>query len=293
MNNLPQQQQTTEIQIESVAYSNIEQMLHISSVLARSTIIPKDFQGNEGNCFVVLQLASRLGIDPFTMLQNVDVVYGRAGIRGSFARALVKSRTRGLVGDGFETRGELPANFKGFDASKSNFELRYYVEKADYRTGEITKVFGPWIGPALAKEMGWWDKAGSFWAKAPSMCERMCKFRAVSWYVKDEDPNILAGLPLAEELHDYDPIDVTPAKEPTAAQKAFSVAPTASEEAPKTESEITPDAAKALKDYATQCGYKLIEVIPAVIGREVKAISELTKAEFSSVEQWLEQNKKS
>ena len=298
-------QQKNEIAIQQKSGMSFQEMLKASEVLASSNIIPKEFQAQPGNCFVVLQLANRLEVDPFTMLQNVDVVYGRPGIRGSFARALVQSKTRGFVSDGFEVEGKLPATFKNFKADSSDFQLRYFVEKASPATGEIVKVFGPWIGPALAESMGWWSKNGSFWSKNPSMCERMCKFRAVSWYVRDEDPNILAGIPLSEELHDYDAIDVTPTKEPTAAQKAFKVAsPEEEEEAPvaeekkkvtteaQSEDEIWKNKCTALKHFAHECGYKLTETIPAIVGREITALSDLSDDEWKHVEAWLDKNRR-
>lgn len=268
-----------------------ELQLKRAELLSNSSIIPKDFHGKAGDCFIVMEMADRLGVPAFTMFQNVDVVYGRVGVRGTFARALCQQRLKGFVSDGFEVQGSLPRSFASFKADSSDYQVRYYVDVANTTTGEVVREFGPWIGPALAKSMGWWDKNGSFWSKNPSMCERMCKFRAVSWYVKDERPNVLVGLPLAEELHDYDAIDVTPKAE-SAATKAFAL-PEQEEQKlpiPGADQKINAVQAQALQEYAKNQGFKLAELLPAVLQKEVKKLADLTLKELEQVEKWIEDN---
>jgi hypothetical protein len=297
MNTLQKAEQSKSTTLSPI--QNFELQLKRAEILSRSTIIPKEFQSKPGDCFIVMEIADRLGLPAFTMFQNVDVIYGRVGVRGSFARALCQSRTENFVSDGFETQGSLPASFASFNPGNSDYAVRYFIEKTSKVTGETKKHFGPWIGLALAKSMGWWDKKGSFWSQNSSMCERMCKFRAVSWYVKDEDPNLLVGLPFAEELRDYDPIDITPAKA-TSAQRAFAKTPEESpipdpviedtNESKEETDSISLDAAKALKEYSQNQGYKIGEILPAVLGRDVVKITDISHSELRDVEMWLKQN---
>ena len=56
------------------------QALRAASMLAKSSLVPDSFRGNPSNCMVALNMASRLGIDPFMVFQNVYVIHGKPGI---------------------------------------------------------------------------------------------------------------------------------------------------------------------------------------------------------------------
>ena len=53
---------------------------------------------------------------------------------------------------------------------------------------------------------------------------------------------------------------------------------------------ISLDAAKALKEYSKNQGYKIGEILSAVLGREVGKITDITHSELRDVEMWLKQN---
>jgi hypothetical protein len=50
-----------------------------ASLLAKSTLVPKEYQGNVPNCVIALNMAERMGADPFMVMQNLYIVYGKPG----------------------------------------------------------------------------------------------------------------------------------------------------------------------------------------------------------------------
>ena len=64
-------------------FSGIQQFedaQRIAKALASSTLIPPQFQGQQGfaNCLVALEIANRMGISPFLSMQHLHVIQGRA-----------------------------------------------------------------------------------------------------------------------------------------------------------------------------------------------------------------------
>src|SRR5665213_2927087 len=69
--------------------SRFEHMQRVAAVFASSTIIPEHYRGNVGNCFIALQMSTRLKVDPFMFMQNTHVVYGTPGMDAKPVTALI------------------------------------------------------------------------------------------------------------------------------------------------------------------------------------------------------------
>lgn len=48
----------------------------MAKALSQSTIVPAHFQRNEANCLVAISQAQKMGIDPFTVMQNMYMIQG-------------------------------------------------------------------------------------------------------------------------------------------------------------------------------------------------------------------------
>ena len=49
----------------------------MAKALSCSTIVPKDYQGNEANALVAIDIANRLQTSPLMVMQNLYVIQGR------------------------------------------------------------------------------------------------------------------------------------------------------------------------------------------------------------------------
>jgi hypothetical protein len=57
-----------------------------AKALASSTLIPPQFQGQQGfaNCLVALEIANRMRMSPFVVMQNLHIIHGRPSWSSSF-----------------------------------------------------------------------------------------------------------------------------------------------------------------------------------------------------------------
>jgi len=168
----------------------LEVALRAANVLAKSTLVPKEYQGNVANCMIALNMANRMGADPLMVMQNLYIVHGRPCWSSQF---LIST---------FNTSGKFSAlryEWVG-EKGKDNWGCRAWaIEKA---TGE--KLVGATVTIGLAKEEGWYQKNGSKWKTMP---EQMLMYRAASWFIRAYAPELAMGMHTAEEL--YDTIDLT------------------------------------------------------------------------------------
>ena len=58
-------------------FREFEVAQRMATALASSTIVPKDYQNNPGNCLIALEMANRLKTSPMMVMQNLYVVNGR------------------------------------------------------------------------------------------------------------------------------------------------------------------------------------------------------------------------
>jgi len=163
-----------------------------AKMLSASTLVPKEFQGNLGNCAIALNIAKRLGADPFMVIQNIDIIHGRPSFRATFLIAMVNASGRFT-----------PLQFRMSGEGQTRSCVAYAKDK---ETGEI--VEGTEITMAMAKAEGWSTKSGSKWLTMP---EQMLRYRAAAFFARIYAPDITLGMKTSDELIDIsEPRNVTP-----------------------------------------------------------------------------------
>ena len=154
-----------------------EQALTFSNYLAESDMVPKDFKGKPGNCLVAIQWGMEIGLKPLQAMQNIAVINGRPSLWGDAVIALVRSSPL----------------------------CEYIIEEDDGRTatckvkrrGDPAEQFRT-FSTDDAKAAGLLGKQGP-WTQYP---KRMRQMRARAFAVRDVFPDVLKGLPVAEEVMD-------------------------------------------------------------------------------------------
>ena len=58
--------------------------------LSKSTIIPESFRDKPENVIVAIGLAQKMNLDPFTIMQNLNIIKGKTAWSGSFCRTLIE-----------------------------------------------------------------------------------------------------------------------------------------------------------------------------------------------------------
>ncbi|WP_244878673.1 hypothetical protein [Laribacter hongkongensis] len=162
-----------------------------AKLLASSTLVPKEYQGNLPNCVIALNMAQRVGADPLMVMQNLVIVHGRPTWSAQFLIATVNTCGR-FSALRFEFFGERNTDEWGCRA--------WAIEKA---TGE--KLVGSDVTIGIAKKEGWYGKNGSKWQSIP---QQMLMYRAGGWWTRAFAPELSMGLQTADEAGDI--YDATP-----------------------------------------------------------------------------------
>lgn len=147
-------------------------------------MVPQSYKGNVAACAVACNMATRMGMDPTFVMQNLYVIRGNPSWSGKSCKAMIDNS--GLFA------GRTHYRMEG-EEGKDTFGCR--LVGIDKVTGE--KVEGPKVTVAMAKKNGWWDKNGSFW---PSMTEMMLKYRAAAYFARAECPEVLMGANIDYEI---------------------------------------------------------------------------------------------
>lgn len=164
------------------AYNRIAQM---AENLAKSDLVPQNYHNNPGNCFLAINFAVKLGMEPLTVMQNLYVVKGKPSWSGQFCMALIRANP------GFANVRVVYTGTKGTD------NRGCYVTAL--RTSDGSVVDGTEVTIAMAKAEGWIDNK-----KWKTMPEQMLAYRAAAFFARVHCPEALLGIQTVEEVEDVD-----------------------------------------------------------------------------------------
>lgn len=178
----PKQGNANQLSVFSNA-ENFGMALKMASTLAKSTVVPKAYQGNDGNCLIAIEMAARINTSPMMVMQNLYIVNGNPAWSSQWIIAMINSSHR------YKT--ELQFDF-GNAEEDGGLSCTAWAE--DY-SGH--KVCGPKITMKMAKSEGWLDKNGSKWKTMP---EVMIRYRAASFFGRVNCPDMIMGIYSKDEV---------------------------------------------------------------------------------------------
>lgn len=169
----------------------------IAQQYAKSDLIPDNYKNKPENVIIALGMSSKMNLDLFTIMQNLDIVKGKARWNGSFCRTLI----------------EKTGKYKDLDliytGEKDKDTFGCYLQAVRKNDGKIVK--GAEITVGMAKAEGWWskkDKYGKETSKWQSLTELMLGYRAMSFFARMHCPEALSGVYTGEEIEDMEQPDV-------------------------------------------------------------------------------------
>lgn len=180
---------------------NFEHIQRVATMFSKSDLVPKQFQGNIGNCVIALEMASRMNASPIAVMQNMYIVHGKPSWSSAFLIATVNACGK-FSPLRYETDNSNGGRVRAWALDLANNE----------------KVFGAWVSMDMAKAEGWVDKAGSKWKTMP---ELMLRYRAATFFARQFAPEISMGLQTQEEVQDVSYTEVKESPEETASRKEY------------------------------------------------------------------------
>lgn len=164
----------------TMAPRTFDEAVTFSSYMAKSSLVPSDYRGKPENVLVAIQMGHEIGLQPMQALQNIAVINGRPSIYGDAALAICKAhKSFGGIKEWIEGEGE-------------SMTAHCIVERIGQPEVRVS------FGVERAKRAGLWGKQGP-WTNYP---ERMMQMRARSFALRDQFPDALRGMILAEEAQD-------------------------------------------------------------------------------------------
>lgn len=153
-----------------------DQALTLSQYLADSDMVPKDFKGKPGNCLIAIQWGAEIGLKPLQALQNLAIINGRPALWGDAVIALVRSSSACEYVIETQTATEATCKVK----RRGELEQSRTFSMADAKSAGLAGKQGPWT----------------------QYPKRMMQMRARAFALRDVFPDVLRGLPVAEEIMD-------------------------------------------------------------------------------------------
>ena len=165
----------------------------IAQQYAKSDLIPENYKNKPENIIIALGMSQKMDIDLFSVMQNLDIVRGKARWNGSFCRTLIEKTGK------FKDLELIYTGEKG----KDNYGC--YLQAVRKNDGKIVK--GSEVTVSMAKAEGWWskkDKYGNETSKWQSLTELMLGYRAMSFFARLQCPEALSGVYTGEEVEDME-----------------------------------------------------------------------------------------
>lgn len=165
--------------------ASFEDGQRIAKGLATSDLVPQAYKNNIPNTMIALEMANRINVSPFMVMQNLDIIQGKPSWRSAFIIAALNSCGR------FKP---LRFEFVGNNPQADDYGCRAYTEDL-----QGNKIVGPLVTWLMVKSEGWLSKSGSKWKTMP---ELMFQYRAASFFGRLYAPDILNGMQSVEEVKD-------------------------------------------------------------------------------------------
>lgn len=161
------------------------------------------------NCMIALNMALRMKADPLMVMQNLYVVEGRPSWSAQYTIAAINNC--GLFSplrfdiseEGPEEEIEYEAT-EGYGRDKKTVTRKLRIRNRTCRAYVYEKATGERLqGSVVSMEMaireGWYQKAGSKWKTMP---EQMLMYRSAAFFGRLYAPDLLMGMPTADEVAD-------------------------------------------------------------------------------------------
>lgn len=177
----------------------LEEAMKFADLIAKSSLVPRDFQNQPGNVLIAIQMGREIGLKPMQALQNIAVINGRPCVWGDALPAIAYGS-------------------KQVEDFREDFEPATMTATCQVkRKGQPTPIIRT-FSQADAEKAGLWRKLGT-WQTFP---KRMLQMRARAFALRDGFSDYLKGLSVAEEIMDIDPVETTPLPAPPSMPKRIS-----------------------------------------------------------------------
>ena len=147
------------------------QYYKMANEMSRSELIPQNFRGRPMDIAIAFDMASRMGVSPLVVMQNLYVVKGKPSWSGQACISFIKARY---------------SDAEHVYVGKPGEESYGCYVQAVCSDGKVIK--GPLVTLKMARSEGWTSNP-----KWNNMPELMLAYRAAAFFARVNCPDILLG----------------------------------------------------------------------------------------------------
>lgn len=160
------------------------------------------------NCMIALDMAHRMDANPLQVMQNLHVIEGKPSWSSQFIIAAINASGKfSPLRFDLEWLDEMEAVYSTFEwENRQKIEKKHKVRIKNARcvAWAIERATGQRLESApvtmeMAVNEGWYSKNGSKWRSMPDL---MLRYRSAAFFGRIYAPELLMGLPTAEEVQD-------------------------------------------------------------------------------------------
>lgn len=160
------------------------------------------------NCMIALDMSQRMNANPLMIMQNLHIIEGRPSWSSQFIIAAINSSGRfSPLRFDLEWLDEIDATYSTYEwKNRQKIEQKHTIRIRNARcvAWAIEKATGERLESApvtleMAVAEGWYGKNGSKWRSMPDL---MLRYRSAAFFGRIYAPELLMGLPAAEEVQD-------------------------------------------------------------------------------------------
>lgn len=182
--NQNQKQKQIQIVQKNNIVENYSNNWKLAEKLATSSLLPDEFKGHPENVLIALGMAEKMGLDPFTVCQNLHIIRGKLSWSGAFCKSLI----------------EQSGKYKDLDyvyfGQENTDERGCYLEATRVRDGK--RIQGNKVTVKLAKDEKWWTSN----PKWRTMTDQMLGYRSAAFFARLYCGEMLNGIMTSEENDD-------------------------------------------------------------------------------------------
>lgn len=186
--NVTPEHAVTEVHAPTAAESYIDNMrlcFSLAKTYCQSGTVPDNYRGKVADTAIAIDMASRIGVHPLMVMQNLYVVKGKPSWSGQACMSFIRNKYKNVkpvyVGE----------------EGKDTFGC--YVKATD---SDGDTLIGTTVTIAMAKSEGWYSKSGSKWQ---TMAAQMLAYRAAAFFARVYCPEVLMGCQVEGEAEDSQP----------------------------------------------------------------------------------------
>lgn len=160
------------------------------------------------NCMIALDMSQRMNANPLMIMQNLHIIEGRPSWSSQFIIAAINNcgKFSPLRFD-LEWLDEMDATYSTYEwVNRQKVEKKHSIRIKNARcvAWAIERATGERLESApvtmeMAVNEGWYGKNGSKWRSMPDL---MLRYRSAAFFGRIYAPELLMGLPTADEVQD-------------------------------------------------------------------------------------------